>query len=632
MTIGTVSGRFFVGTVGGPRPARGHVILDPVLVSSVHREPPSMLLRHSLRFRLDSEGYITDSKGNREVEVPTAIYRVKFDIDIPRGERQPSEYSIKVEEGKITELPLHAPDHVPTGYVSVVDESTAVRAENAASRAEDAEANIIPTIREFVAQNAEDLTGPEGPQGPQGEQGTGISLLVQPDGSTMRISLTDGTETDFTLPQGPQGNEGPQGPKGDAGERGPEGPKGDQGPQGVAGDVGPKGDTGDAGPQGEPGPKGDPGERGPQGVAGDAGPQGDTGDPGPQGPQGERGLTGEKGEQGERGDTGPSPEVSWSEDRLTVGGQTGPSLTGPQGDRGPQGDPGPKGDTGDPGPKGATGERGPQGDPGDPGPQGLQGDPGPKGDTGDPGPQGLQGDPGPQGPQGDPGPKGDPGERGPEGPQGPQGDPGPEGPKGDKGDPGEPGAVATSAPRVVQLVTDGWVLGTADGEDVPLGTLGQITDTSFVRSGALLIRSSMSRYSSWSILRGHVNMSRSWMRQAYPEVGIITIGATQSEARVINFRCGILSTDTVKWDWSVFVPDDMGDANGTFFYRWSDALGIEPTTDYTHPETGEVGTLYPIEARDVDVPDYGGTYNDDDLLADALTFDADRIRLVRTAK
>lgn len=426
MTTGTVSGRFLVDTVVGPRPARGRIILDPVLISSVERDPASMLLRHSLRFRLDSEGYITDTKGNREIAVSPSIYRVKFDIDIPRGERQPPEYSIKVEEGKLTELPLHAPDHVPTGYVPVVDESTAVRAENAASRAEDAEANIIPTIREFVAQNAEELTGPEGPQGPQGEQGTGISLLVQPDGSTMRISLTDGTETDFTLPQGPQGNEGPQGPKGDAGERGPEGPKGDRGPQGVAGEPGPKGDTGDAGPKGDTGdqgPQGPQGERGPegpqgpQGPKGDPGPQGESPDlteyatkddvresqdftldqvasqtvswaqmlrddvsqrleeyaplsrleqieltPGPQGPQGERGLTGERGAKGDRGDTGPAPEVSWSGDRLTVGGQTGPSLTGPQGDRGPQGDVGPKGDTGDPGPQGPQGERGPEGE------------------------------------------------------------------------------------------------------------------------------------------------------------------------------------------------------------------------------------------------------------------------------
>lgn len=181
------------------------------------------------------------------------------------------------------------------------------------------------------------------------------------------------------------------------------------------------------------------------------------------------------------------------------------------------------------------------------------------------------------------------------------------------------------------------MLGAADGEDVPLGTLGQITDTSFVKSDALLIRSSMSRWTSWSILRGHVRMSRSWTsRNSYPEVGVITIGATQSESRVINFKCDFVSTDTEEWDWSAFVPDDMvynmSGGNEAFFYRWADALDIEPTTNYIHPETGEVGTLYPLKAREVDVPDYGGTYNDDDLLANALTLDADRIRLMRTAK
>ena len=76
---------------------------------------------------------------------------------------------------------------------------------------------------------------------------------------------------------------------------------------------------------------------------------------GPQGERGERGLTGERGAKGDRGDVGPAPEVSWLGDRLTVGGQTGPSLTGPQGERGPQGL---KGDQGDRGPQGLKGDKG----------------------------------------------------------------------------------------------------------------------------------------------------------------------------------------------------------------------------------------------------------------------------------
>lgn len=79
---------------------------------------------------------------------------------------------------------------------------------------------------------------------------------------------------------------------------------------------------------------------------------------GPRGDRGERGLQGDRGFKGDRGDVGPAPEVSWSGDRLTVGGQTGPSLTGPQGLKGDQGDQGLKGDKGDRGDRGFKGDRG----------------------------------------------------------------------------------------------------------------------------------------------------------------------------------------------------------------------------------------------------------------------------------
>ena len=79
---------------------------------------------------------------------------------------------------------------------------------------------------------------------------------------------------------------------------------------------------------------------------------------GPQGERGERGLTGERGAKGDRGDVGPAPEVSWSGDRLTVGGQTGPSLTGPRGLKGDRGEQGLKGDKGDQGPQGDKGDKG----------------------------------------------------------------------------------------------------------------------------------------------------------------------------------------------------------------------------------------------------------------------------------
>ena len=166
--------------------------------------------------------------------------------------------------------------------------------------------------------------------------------------------------------------------------------------------------------------------------------------------------------------------ASWTGDRLTVLGKTGPHLTGPQGPRGEQGDTGPVGKTGPAGPQGETGDTGPQGPKGPrgvDGPQGPQGDPGPKGDTGETGPRGPAGPTGPRGKTGEAGPKGEPGAdgtmtfadltdeqreslRGPagaDGKTGPQGEPGPKGatgprgatgsrgPAGPAGDDGEPG-------------------------------------------------------------------------------------------------------------------------------------------------------------------------------------------------
>lgn len=98
----------------------------------------------------------------------------------------------------------------------------------------------------------------------------------------------------------------------------------------------------------------------PRGPQGERGPQGDRG---LQGERGERGLTGERGIQGDRGDVGPAPEVSWTGDRLTVGGQTGPSLTGPAGPAGADSTvPGPAGPAGPVGPGVIAGRGAPSGD------------------------------------------------------------------------------------------------------------------------------------------------------------------------------------------------------------------------------------------------------------------------------
>jgi len=173
--------------------------------------------------------------------------------------------------------------------------------------------------------------------------------------------------------------------------------------------------------------------------------------------------------------------ASWTGDRLTVLGKTGPHLTGPRGPRGEQGDTGPVGKTGPAGPQGETGDTGPQGPKGPrgvDGPQGPQGDPGPKGDTGETGPRGPAGPTGPRGKTGEAGPKGDKGEDGTmtfadltdeqreslRGPAGADGKPGPQGDPGPKGDTGPRGAAGSRGPT-----------GPAgdDGEPGPKGDTGE---------------------------------------------------------------------------------------------------------------------------------------------------------------
>ena len=129
------------------------------------------------------------------------------------------------------------------------------------------------------AQGPQGDTGAAGPAGPQGNQGyqgdTGaagpcptvaVGTVNTTSGGSAAVSVTAGGscsyDFDFTIPQGPQGNQG------DAGSAGP------QGPQGVPGS------TGSAGPQGNqgvPGSTGGTGAAGPQGDAGASGPQGDSG-------------------------------------------------------------------------------------------------------------------------------------------------------------------------------------------------------------------------------------------------------------------------------------------------------------------------------------------------------------------
>ena len=94
-----------------------------------------------------------------------------------------------------------------------------------------------------------------GPQGVSIESVTQVVTSTEDEGeNVVRVTLTDGEQSDFTVRNGSKGSQGIQGEKGDKGETGATGPQGPQGEQGIQG---PKGDTGDTGPQG---PKGDPGD------------------------------------------------------------------------------------------------------------------------------------------------------------------------------------------------------------------------------------------------------------------------------------------------------------------------------------------------------------------------------------
>ena len=200
--------------------------------------------------------------------------------------------------------------------------------------------SIPDAVDTYVAENKEELRGPQGPEGPQG----------------------------------PQGEQGIQGEKGPQGEQGIQGEKGEQGEQGIQGEKGERGETGPQGPQGEQGVKGEQGLQGPQGI------------PGPQGPQGIQGPKGETGSgfkildyyntQEELAAAIPNPEPGdaygvgavepydiyiYSETKGWVNNGTIQGAQGPQGETGPQGPQGEQGIQGETGPQGPQGETGPSG-------------------------------------------------------------------------------------------------------------------------------------------------------------------------------------------------------------------------------------------------------------------------------
>lgn len=130
--------------------------------------------------------------------------------------------------------------------------------------------------------------------------------------------------------------------------------------------------------------------------------------------------------------------------RVAIGPQGPPGLTGLPGPTGPIGPTGTAGVTGPTGSTGLTGSTGPTGPTGSTGPTGLTGPTGPTGYTGETGPTGSTGTTGATGTTGPTGPTGPTGATGPTGPTGNTGPTGQTGPTGSTGSTGVTGQTGTT--------------------------------------------------------------------------------------------------------------------------------------------------------------------------------------------
>lgn len=211
--------------------------------------PLSLVARRAVGI-IDYEGYLCTKNadgtaGPRGMSFPATdndalspsgwTYRVV--VKLPGGINLPA-FSTSLATGAVVDLATAIPVDASPGVVQIVDETIAVRAESAATRAEAAVNGIGDAIAEAVAQG------------------------------------------DYTGPQGEPGADGAPGAPGEKGEQGIPGAPGPQGIPGLKGDPGEPGTAGAAGAQGPKGDKGDKGEPGTAGARGERGEKGDKGDPG----------------------------------------------------------------------------------------------------------------------------------------------------------------------------------------------------------------------------------------------------------------------------------------------------------------------------------------------------------------
>lgn len=230
-TYGFVTGRFLLPMAGSGAsytPASGAVEFKPAVeihayTGAVGTTDPATFVRKTVTMVTDSSGYLVNSKGERGVWLVVGIYNVRYAFKdaVQRSFRLEVKTS-HTEEAPL-DLALNAPIEVPPGMVEVVTEEMAIRAELAATRADDVFNSLDEAIT--VAVLSGDFRGETGAVGPQGPIG----------------------------PQGIQGVKGDVGPTGTQGATGPVGPKGDRGDQGIQGVQGTQGPQGDVGPAGPPG-------------------------------------------------------------------------------------------------------------------------------------------------------------------------------------------------------------------------------------------------------------------------------------------------------------------------------------------------------------------------------------------
>lgn len=182
------------------KPATGKITFTPVAPIRVHTGPvPAYITQESIYCTLDSEGFLQDNNGQRGVYLIEGTYTVKMEI---------AGSSIN-SPAKIVVTPEHTPDRplnlvlaadvpVPPGTVGIVDESTALRAETAAQKAETYAADLPNKVREVLLATPE-LKGDPGQDstvpGPPGALSSASTFILVGPGRPDTPATTSGVIT-----------------------------------------------------------------------------------------------------------------------------------------------------------------------------------------------------------------------------------------------------------------------------------------------------------------------------------------------------------------------------------------------------------------------------------------------------